>query len=998
MENPDFLAPLRLGWTMASSLSFPKWFSMAIAIILPLGGAVIRLMFWGGWGLSMPFITFYPAVLVAALLGGLIPGLTATALSAVLADFFWMKPSGLKFSSHIDLINILGFLISCTTVSALSEAMLQSRRKMMATLQKSDFLANIIQFGSQPFTIRYPDGRFALANSAFEHLTGYSSGELKSIDWTEGLLPSELQPAERRQVEELLRAGKPVRYEKEYIRKDGSRVPVEILTHLVGDSEGKPQYYYSFLFDISERKKSEEKAARLASIVESSHDAIIGKDLNGKITSWNRGAERIYGYSAKEAIGETISILLPEDSPEEAREILQEVAGSEGVKQYETRRRRKDGELVSVSLSVSPIKAPSGKVIGASTIARDITERKRMEQVARTQRQILEKIFESAPYIMILVNRDGRVMKINSIGAKFSERPKEELLGLLGGEVFNCVHSFSGSGCGRNAQCGDCPVRSIVMHTFETGESIYNSEGCIRVRRQSGDAAFDMLISTVLVHDANSDLVLLTIADITSLKQAERALRESEEQFRSLAESSADIITRYDRKGRYLYVNPAWEKITGIAAHECIGKTLQELGFDNHQREIFEQLIQSVFDSGEPAHRDFEFETASGPMGFDWRAVPEFSANGTVKTVLGVTRDITERVRAERAARRASDELDTIFNSVPATIWYKDTRNNFIRVNQAAADFVGSRPEDMQGKAVVEFFPLEAEKYYQDDLEVLSSGKPKLGIIERGISLWGGERWVRTDKLPIKDADGNITGILAVAVDITDLRQTQQALEQSESRLRFLSAKLLSAHEEERKRIAGELHDSLGSSLTAIKIGLENGRARLAQGEPGADLLDAPIAWTQLTIDEVRRLMADLRPSVLDDMGVIAALQWFIRQYRTTWPGIHVELEVHIEEQDIPEPLRIVIFRITQEAFHNIAKYSKAGYVDFSLVKSNGCIKLTIEDNGEGFDLEAVLSKISERQGLGLTSMQERAELSGGAFTIQSVPGSGTIVNVLWPS
>jgi signal transduction histidine kinase len=228
-------------------------------------------------------------------------------------------------------------------------------------------------------------------------------------------------------------------------------------------------------------------------------------------------------------------------------------------------------------------------------------------------------------------------------------------------------------------------------------------------------------------------------------------------------------------------------------------------------------------------------------------------------------------------------------------------------------------------------------------------------------------------------------------------KQTEDALRQSEEDLRFLSSKLLSAQEDERKNIAGELHDSFGSSLAAIMLGLENARAQLNQSGSRPELLDSTIAWTKLLINEVRRLTTELRPPFLDNMGVVAALQWFFRQYRTTYPGIHVEVEVGIEEQDIPDPLRIVIFRIAQEAFHNIAKYSNAEYVDFSLIKQDSAIHLTIEDNGEGFDLEAALPKISERQGLGITGMKERAELSRGSFMIQSVQGTGTVLRVMWP-
>lgn len=350
--------------------------------------------------------------------------------------------------------------------------------------------------------------------------------------------------------------------------------------------------------------------------------------------------------------------------------------------------------------------------------------------------------------------------------------------------------------------------------------------------------------------------------------------------------------------------------------------------------------------------------------------------------------------RSEERFRRLEGEFDTVLNCVPAAIWYKDTENNFIRVNKAAADLADLGVEEIQGRPVVEIFPMDAEAYYRDDLEVLFSGKPKLGIVERATSRAGVERWVRADKLPISDDTGKITGILVVAIDVTDLRQTQQALLKSESGLRFLSAQLLSVYEEERKRIARELHDSIGSSLTAIKMGLEKARGEVAKSGHGPELLGPAIEWTQLAINEIRRLTSDLRPPVLDDMGVLAALQWFFRQYRTIYPAIHVEAQISIAEPDIPQSLKIVIFRITQEAFHNIGKHSRAEFVEFFLAKQDGAIKLRVEDNGEGFEFDAV----RERQGIGLVSMKERAELSGGSLCIRSLPGTGTIVSARWPA
>jgi signal transduction histidine kinase/CheY-like chemotaxis protein len=225
---------------------------------------------------------------------------------------------------------------------------------------------------------------------------------------------------------------------------------------------------------------------------------------------------------------------------------------------------------------------------------------------------------------------------------------------------------------------------------------------------------------------------------------------------------------------------------------------------------------------------------------------------------------------------------------------------------------------------------------------------------------------------------------------------SKERLKKSEHLQRFLSSRLLTAQEEERKRIARELHDSIGSSLSAIKIFQENALQKMENGNTDPEPLKTVISMTQDAINESRRIMTDLRPCLLDDIGIVATLAWLCRQFSAVHPDIGIERWVEIDENDIPETLKIVILRIVQEAFHNIAKYSQAREVTLTLAKTENAIRLSVKDDGVGFDPCSAGPKEDFSGGVGLTSMKERTEFSGGSFRVESQAGHGTTICASW--
>ncbi|KJS32531.1 MAG: hypothetical protein VR64_06350 [Desulfatitalea sp. BRH_c12] len=227
------------------------------------------------------------------------------------------------------------------------------------------------------------------------------------------------------------------------------------------------------------------------------------------------------------------------------------------------------------------------------------------------------------------------------------------------------------------------------------------------------------------------------------------------------------------------------------------------------------------------------------------------------------------------------------------------------------------------------------------------------------------------------------------------LERTNQALRTSEEELRALSARILTAQEEERKRIAAELHDSLGSSLSAVKFTLEYLRESVSD-KAVQDSLTRLVQMVRQTIDEVRRIMVNLRPPVLDTQGVIAAIDWFQDRFGPVYSGLTMHKEIAVREDVIPAQLKIVIFRVIQEAVHNAAKHNTAARVSIVLKETDGRLDLSIRDDGIGFDVDAVLNQASSNTGLGLTTMRERVALSGGLFALASARGQGTEISASW--
>jgi PAS domain S-box-containing protein len=251
-----------------------------------------------------------------------------------------------------------------------------------------------------------------------------------------------------------------------------------------------------------------------------------------------------------------------------------------------------------------------------------------------------------------------------------------------------------------------------------------------------------------------------------------------------------------------------------------------------------------------------------------------------------------------------------------------------------------------------------------------------------------------------RDKAGELQGFCLLGRDMSDWVRTEEALRWNQKEVWRLSAQHLSIQENERRRIAADLHDGLGQTLSLVKLSIEEAArsARACAADKAAAILDRLAPTVQSALAELRRMSMNLRPSALDELGILATLAWYLREIEAACPGIRLERDISVKESDVPEMLKISIFRIVQEATSNALKHAGAERLKVSLANERDSLELLIEDTGSGFDAAMLAGHRGFDRGLGMQSMKERAGLSGASFEIKSAPGEGTSICVRWPS
>jgi PAS domain S-box-containing protein len=490
------------------------------AVLTVAAGTLFRMVMTAWLGPGLPaFITFYPAVMVVALLAGFWPGVLATALASLIVGYWIMPPAGQFFvASPVDRLALALFGAMGLFLSIVAELYRRSRRKAAAydqeqvlreTRLENEFLANLLEHASQPFAVGYPDGRLGRFNRAYEQLTGYSAAELRTLDWSVALTPPEWRERENQHLETLHRTGQPVRYEKEYVRKDGARVPIELFVHLARDAEGKPDYYYSFIADVTERRQGEEALRKSEEqyrllFQANPNPMFVFDEETLHFLAVNDSAVSYYGWSRAEFLAMTALDIRPPEDRSLARDVIQRYRGAHEANIGAFRHCRKNGTVMDMEITISSISF-AGRP-GRLCSMNDVTERRRAEEALRESEQRFRLALRNAPVSVAVQDRAFRYIWAYN---QRTARP-EDIIGKFDGDIFTAEEAAHLDGL----------KRRVLEENLDIREQMWFD-------RPRGRIFLDVYLEPIHDEAGRVTGVGSTTVNLTPLKLADEALRRS---------------------------------------------------------------------------------------------------------------------------------------------------------------------------------------------------------------------------------------------------------------------------------------------------------------------------------------------------------------------------------------------------------------------------------------------------------------------------------------
>ncbi|MGH2552627.1 MAG: PAS domain S-box protein, partial [Chitinophagaceae bacterium] len=704
-------------------------------------------------------------------------------------------------------------------------------------------------------------------------------------------------------------------------------------------------------------------------------------NMNGLEGKWSKQVFRLLQLPISDkapAFKEFLKLVHPEER-NAARVIFDKMVDGIEIENKIFRTNPENGDVKFLLLDWHVIKDASGKPEKYFGTLQCVTDRIKARNALKLREELFATVFHSKVFGLAIVNKERRVVDINETLTSLLGYTRDDFIGKNSIEIGLTDPEYIKK------------RDELLLVLFSKGK-IENHE--IELVTRYG-RPLTLLLSVEPLSLNGEPHWLIYLKDITEKKKAEKELAESEYRLRTILETEPECIKVIDTNFDVTYMNPAgMAMMEADNVNQVKGKKAFETVIESYKRDLF-RLIKKVFE-GTPGKMQYEITGFKGTNRWlETNIVPLKDTDEKIISLICVTRDITESKKSEAETKMAIERYELIGMATNDAIWEWDLTNKQIWGNNIFYQLYGLNRQTGNLNDLIPYSRTHPEDVPNliASLEYAYQQKANSIVDEYRFLMPDGEYKIFLDRAFIKyDKNGKPTRLIGAMQDITERRRAEEKIKIHYEQLRMLTENLQNIREDERKRIGREIHDELGQRLTILKMEIARVESIKGNEKNLHDSITEMLKQVDDCIQSSRKISSELRPSIIDDFGLIAALDWQAEEFgkRTNIKSV---FKTDIPQLDLPPDYTIGIFRIFQESLTNIARHAGATMVASSLYIFNDELILSISDNGNGFNT----ATIGTKKTLGLIGMKERTLLMKGSFEINSSPGNGTEIMVIIP-
>ena len=761
------------------------------------------------------------------------------------------------------------------------------------------------------------------------------------------------------------------------LTKNGNSVYYHLEITPLTDVKNEFQGTLALLTDITEKKllagklKDTEKLYQI--ITETAQDGIVTINNDSIVISVNKAACNIFGYTSSELLGQSLTLLMPKESIDKHNQSINRFVET-GIRNIDWRTqevigKHKNGQNVYLGVSFSHFNMDGDHFF--TGILKDITLKKEAERDALKLHELNESIVNSSPLGILTIGRDGQVTSANPA-----------FLGMVGSPGIDKTTGLKID----MESIQNVGIYDILRKGVEQGEAFYINR--LKYTSKWGKDLFLNVRGVPLMLDGSRNLGMVAIVE--NITESVK-LQEDYNLLSEVVTTSPVRIVITNKNGVIEYVNQAFENVTGYLKHEVIGKSPKILKSGVHSKEFYKDMWDTIILGKAWTNRILN-RKKNGDLFWEESTISSIrNEQQEIVHFVQVATDITAQKHIEDDLNVSRDMLKALSDATFESIFLSE-QGKCLGQNNTAERMFGYTSNEAIGKMGVEWI---VEKDRDIVIHNMMSGYEKPYEVSA----------LRKDGSTFPcEIQGRMVDFHGRKVRVTALRNItrrneafEKIIEQSES-LRILSNELVNAHDTERRTLARELHDEFGQTLTATLLNIE-------QIMDSLDTQNIPDVQRALTEshdminhmnDQMHELTLRLHPMMLDELGLIPTMSWYLKQYSER-TSIKIKQDIQKLDKRYPEKIENVLFRILQEALNNAAKYSNATEINVELKKEENTVILTIQDNGIGFNPDEIYNRPKSHQQMGLRGMKERVTYLEGSFTLSSKPNKGTKIITILP-